>query len=418
MRAKQLFMRTPAITARALTVLAVGLILVVSASAQSQKVIYSLGIAPADGAGPMAGLVFDKAGNLYGTTALGHGHGLDPHGSGTVFKLKRSGGAWTETVLHTFSGADGAVPTASVVLDEQGNLYGTTTQGGAHNAGVVFKLSHSASGWKEQVLYNFTGLNDGSFPYAGVIRDAAGNLYGTTKLGGVHGKGTVFELTHGSSGWTEKVLHSFGFKGKFPYGGLIFDTAGNLYGTTKAGGSANLGVVFKLVRSKNGTWNTNVLYSFLGATTSNMDGKSPCGSLVFDGQGNLYGTTIAGGLFNDGIIFQLTPSSDGSWVERVLHHGGDGFGAGRNFLGSLVIDASGRLYGTSLRGGTYDNGVVFRLTPTATGLWKDRALHAFTGVNDGGTPLAGVVLDAHGNIYGTTYTGGEAGNGTVFEITP
>jgi uncharacterized repeat protein (TIGR03803 family) len=418
MSRKQCFVTTPVLV-RVLAALVLSLILASGALAQSQQVLYSLGAVPGDGAGPMAGLVMDPGGNLYGTTALGLGHGLDRFASGSVFKLVRKpGGGWTENVLHTFSGKDGAVPTGTLLLAEPGTLYGTTTQGGAHNAGVVFKLVRSASGWKEQVLYNFTGLSDGCFPYAGVISDAAGNLYGTTELGGLNRGGTAFELTHGPTGWTEKVLHNFGFTGKTPFGGLIFDAAGNLYGTTKFGGTADNGVVYKLTPGSNGSWTATVLYSFLGVAENGTDGKSPYGSLVFDSQGRLYGTTKIGGLFNGGIIFQLTPSRGAGWTERVLHYGNDRQGGGYKFLGSLVFDTAGRLYGTAAAGGTFNWGVVFRLTPTPNSLWKDAVLYVFSGGNDGGSPMAGVALDAHGNIFGTTYTGGNAGNGTAFEITP
>jgi len=407
---------------RFLALLAISVILASGAWAQTQQVLYSLGVVVDDGAGPAGGLVLDKSGNLYGTTALGRGHGLDPNGSGTVFKLTRkTGGGWAETVLHTFSGKDGAVPTATLMLDSAGNLYGTTNQGGASNAGVVFKLTRGQGGkWAEKVLYSFTGLNDGGFPVAGVISDAAGNLYGTTQLGGVFGKGTVFELTHATSGWAEKVLYSLGQAGKFPLGGLVFDEAGVLYGTAKNGGKTNSGLVFKLVPEQDGTWKEVVLYNFLGSAINNTDGRFPRCTLVFDNRGNLYGTTRGGGLFSGGIVFELTPpaAKRGAWSERVLHYGGDTHGSGHKFLSGVVFDSSGRLYTTSETGGTFNAGVVFRLTPTANGLWKDKPLYTFTGAIDGGSPMAGVVLDKRGNAYGTTYTGGDAGNGTVFEIKP
>ena len=398
---------------RILATLVLSLVSCGGAMAESEQVIYSLGIARVDGACPMSGLVFDQKGNLYGTTSLGHGHGLFPYGSGTVFKLAHTGTGWKETVLYTFTGKDGAVPAASLVFDQQGNLYGTTSRGGTNDAGVVFKVFHNTTGWHERVLYSFTGLTDGGSPFAGVIRDAAGNLYGTTELGGAYGKGTVFQLTHGPAGWTEKVLHSFG-AAKFPFGGLVFDAAGNLYGTTKAGGTARSGTVFQLSPRKNGNWRVAILYSFLGGT----DGRFPYSTLALDARGNLYGTTKAGGLYSGGVVFQLIPASGGAWTERVLQYGAAGNGGGKQFVSDLVFDPAGRLYGTATLGGKFDWGVVYRLTPTATGLWKEHVLHAFTGLNDGGIPLGGIVLDTQGNVFGTTFTGGEAGNGTVFEITP
>lgn len=403
---------------RVLAVLALSLVLSGSAMAQGEQVVYSLGVAPADGACPMAGLVLDQKGNLYGTTALGQGHGLFRYGSGTVFKLTRTGRGWKGTVLYTFTGKDGAVPAAGLVLDQKGNLYGTASRGGTNDAGVVFRIFHNATGWHEQVLYSFTGLADGGSPFAGVIRDAAGNLYGTTKLGGDTNRGTVFELTHGPTGWTEKVLHSFGRAAGFPLGKLVFDTAGNLYGTTRSGGTARSGTVFRLTHGTRGDWKVTILYSFLGNSNGNADGRSPYGGLVFDGQGNLYGTTKRGGPFDGGIIFQLKPSLNGAWTERVLQYGGAGHGGGKRFMTDPVFDTAGRLYGTAAGGGKFGWGVAYRLTPTGAGLWKEHVLHAFTGLSDGGTPMAGVVLDVQGNVFGTTFTGGEAGNGTVFEITP
>ncbi len=401
---------------RILAVLLFGLGLCGGAMAQSEQVVYSLGVVPKDGACPMAGLVFDRKGNLYGTTSLGHGHGLFQYGSGTVFQLTHSARGWKENVLYTFTGKDGAVPAAGLVIDQNGVLYGTTSRGGTNDAGVVFKVFHNSTGWHEQVLYSFTGLTDGGSPFAGVILDAAGNLYGTTELGGDNARGTIYQLTHGPNGWTEKVLHSFGPAARFPFGGLVFDTAGNLYGTTRGGGTATAGTVFRLSPGMPGRWKFAILYNFLGTANGNSDGQFPYGTLILDGQGNLYGTTKGGGAFNGGIVFQLKPAADGTWTERILKYGAAGHGGGKQFMSGLTFDAAGRLYGTASGGGALKWGVVYNLTPTVTGLWQGHVVYTFTGLNDGGTPLGGVVLDAQGNIFGTTFTGGDAGNGTIFEI--
>jgi uncharacterized repeat protein (TIGR03803 family) len=272
----------------------------------------------ADGGGPLAGLVRDVAGNLYGTTQYGGSSTACQDGCGTVFELSSTG---TETVLHSFVGnpTDGWQPLAGLVRDAAGNLYGTTSQGGTGTCqggacffpGVVFKLSPSGT---ETVLYNFKGGADGNFPSAGLIQDPAGNLYGTTTFGGAtsascpNGCGVVFKLSPCGSGF--KVLYSFtgGAEGSEPQAGLVRDGAGNLYGTTVSGGASGVGVVFKLTPT--GTY--KVLHSFTGGA----DGAYPYGGLVQDGAGNLYGTTKSGGLgdceisgrcFGCGVVFKLTP---------------------------------------------------------------------------------------------------------------
>jgi uncharacterized repeat protein (TIGR03803 family) len=256
----------------------------------------------ADGRYPRAGLVFDAAGSLYGTTAFGGAHGY-----GVVFKLApNADGTWTESVLYSFGGladlADGAQPYAGLVFDTAGNLYGTTESGGAYSPyGVVFKLTPNADGtWTESVLHSFNGA-DGLQPEAGLIFDATGNLYGTTLLD------NVFKLAPNSDGtWTESVLYRFQNLefGSEPRAGLVIGAAGRLYGTT-TGGGAGYGVVFKLTPNRDGTWTESVLHFFRGP-----DGAYPQAGLVFDAAGNLYGTTTGGGA-GYGVVFKLTPSSSG-----------------------------------------------------------------------------------------------------------
>jgi uncharacterized repeat protein (TIGR03803 family) len=369
-------------------------------------------------------MVFDAAGNLYGTTTGG-----GSHREGTVFKLApNSHGSWTESVLHSFTGADGSSPYAAVVCDTIGNLYGTTYFGGADGAGTVFKLVPNSDGsWTESVLYSFTGGTDGGRPTAGVTFDAAGNLYGTTPQGGnlsacnLAGCGVVFKLTPNQEGsWTESVLYTFtgGTDGSVPFGTLIFDALGSLYSTTSVGGAGN-GTVFKLHPNSDGSWSESVLYSF----TAGKDGAYPSG-LVFDTSGNLYGTTVIGGGSPNcspnngcGTAFKLHPNSDGSWSETVLHrflrHPAGTPGAG------LILDGAGNLYGSTVFGGPANSGVVFKLTPSPDGSWKYTVLYVFGG-KPAANPGADLVLDKAGNLFGTTSNCGSGFNckGVVFEIAP
>jgi uncharacterized repeat protein (TIGR03803 family) len=345
----------------------------------------------ADGSGPYAGLIEDKSGNLYGTTLFGGANSY-----GTVFKVTPSG---TETVLYSFdstvNGVDGFEPYAGVIEDKSGNLYGTTYLGGAHDGGTVFELAPNGT---EKVLYSFTGGADGLSPFAGLIRKK-GKLYGTTVEGGAHGDGTVFEVTPGGK---EKVLHSFtgGADGAYPEAGVIMDKTGNLYGTTPSGGAGGLGTVFEV--APDGT--ETVLHSFTGSP----DGKGPGAGLIMDKKGQLYGTTVFGGANNQGTVFELAP--DGT--ETVLYSFTGGADGGLPQAG-LIMDKKGSLYGTTEGGGNpaYNGGTVFELAPDGT----ETVLYSFTVGADGGLPTAGLIEKA-GNLYGTTQAGG-AGGGTVFKVT-
>jgi uncharacterized repeat protein (TIGR03803 family) len=227
-----------------------------------------------------------------------------------VFELSpRQGGGWTETLLHNFNnnGRDGVNPQAGLIIDDAGNLYGTTYRGGIYNSGTAFELSpQQGGGWTEKVLHSFGHGSDGITPDANLTIDAAGNLYGTTYNGGIHGRGTVFELTpREGGGWTETVLHSFGngSDGANPYAGLIIDANGNLYGTTLAGGIHTAGTAFELSPRQGGGWTETILHSFGNGT----DGNSPYAGLIFDASGNLYGTTLEGGIHSYGVVFEITP---------------------------------------------------------------------------------------------------------------
>jgi uncharacterized repeat protein (TIGR03803 family) len=376
------------------------------AQAQTFTVLYAF-TGGADGATP-TDLMLDAKGNLYGTTVYG-GSSNFPNGYGVVFKVDRTN---KEPVLYSFTGPpDGANPDrGGVVRDAAGNLYGTTLAGGASGYyGTVFKLDNTG---KESVLYSFTGGADGGEPFAGVVRDAKGNLYGTTTYGGdltcdaPYGCGVVFKV---DTTGTETVLHTFtgsGGDGGNPVAGLVRDAAGNLYGTTRWYGASGDGTVFNVDR----TGKETVLYSFTGG-----DGSTPYAGLVRDAAGNLYGTTLDGGGSGYGTVFKL----DKSGKETVLHSFAGPPADGAYPFAGLVRDAKGNLYGTTGSGGPFDWGTVFKLDKTG----KESVLHSFTGAADGGSPWSGLVRDARGNLYGTTSQGGStgcegSGCGVVFKLTP
>jgi len=383
---------------------------------------------------PSSALVFDSAGNLYGTVGQGGGGGRScgGYGCGAVFQLSPgANGIWTERVISTFDGKNGQDPAASLVLDAAGNLYGTTNLGGNQacpfGCGTVFKLAPGAGGkWTRTLLHAFDGT-DGYQTYAPLIFDSAGNLYGTTLGGGAYGGGTVFELTPGANGqWTESVLHSFNRQsgdGFNPYSGVIFDSAGNLYSTTANGGAYNRGTVFELTPGSNGQWTETLLYSF---GSSRKDGSVPFAGLVFDDAGNLYGTGFNGGTHGYGAVFKMTPGANGQWAEKLLYSFGSSKPDAELPMANLIFDSAGNLYGTTLAGGvhnlskcwSYGCGTVFKLFPEVDGNWTEQVLHSFGRRNDGYSTEVGVVLDTNGNLYGTTPDGGTWGVGTVYEITP
>jgi uncharacterized repeat protein (TIGR03803 family) len=368
------------------------------APAQTFNVIYSF-TGGADGGNPLAGFIIGPQGELYGTTSVG-----GKHGAGTVFKISQSG---AEQVLYSFTGgADGANPNSSLIFDAAGNLYGTTYSGGSAGAGAVFKVTQAGA---ESVLYSFSGGTDGSNPQSKLTSDAAGNLYGTTYYGGAYAGGTVFELT----GSTEKVLHSFGngTDGKNPTAGITLTKKGVVFGTTSAGGTSGYGTVFRLEDLESG-WNETILHSFAMLT----DGATPYAGLVFDSSDNLYGTTTDGGSGGDGggTVFELS-NADRTWTFKTLDVlAGSGIsGTYRNVL----LDASGNIYATTHCDGTYSSGTVYKLTPSGTS-WNYSPLYVFTGQDDGFYSFSNLVFDAQGNLYGTTKNGGSGGYGVVFKITP
>ncbi len=341
-----------------------------------------------DAEGPYAGLIEDPAGNLYGTTTSGG------TGYGTVYEVGTSG---TETVLHEFSGSDGELPFATVLRDKAGNLYGTTQLGGSSGLGTIFKLSKG----KLTVLHNFSGASgDGCFPYGGVIMDAKGSLYGTTSLcGGGYGmvwkltKKRKFSMVHGFTGGSSD--------GAGPsLGNLLMDKKGNIYGVTLEGGAANSGTVYQLSASGKLT----LLHSFAGGT---KDGCFPYGTVSMDKAGSLYGTTDVCGSAGNGIVWKVSKGK-----EEVLHNFAGGSSDGSNPYAGVVLDSHGNLYGTTSVGGASGDGVVYELSAGGT----LSLLHVFSGP-DGNLPYGALLRDAKGDLYGTADAGGSTGNGTVWELT-
>lgn len=328
-----------------------------------------------------------------------------------------SASAATGTVLHTFTGGtDGANPQGALISDAAGNLYGTTTHGGGsgEGSGTVYQLTPSGSGWTETVIHRFVRA-EGANPEAPLAIDGSGNLYGTAFSGGAHGQGTVFELSpDGAGSWTYQVIYSFTglLDGAHPADGVIFDGDGNLYGTASGGGAYGGGVVFELSPDGSGGWTYTVLHQF-----NNVDGRFPGarGTLTFDGSGNLYGVTGGGGLVNAGVVYELSPDGSGGWTHTVLHSftGSDG----ADPLGTLLLDASGNIYGTTSAGGAFANGTVYKLTRSGS-TWTHTVIYDFPGGANGRFPFAGVISDPAGNLYGTTAGGVQGAGGVVYKLSP
>jgi hypothetical protein len=426
-----------------------------SAFAQwKEKVIYSFQ-GGTDGAVPAGGMVFDKSGNLYGATEDGGANGCNSPGPcGTVFELSppaKPGGTWTEKVLYVFKGqayGDGATPEGSVIIDNAGNLYGTTGYGGTGSCallggpvgcGTVYELSPPAQAgdpWTEKVLYSLQGGNDGYVATGNLVFDRAGNLYGATLFGGGQGTtcdslyggncGTVFELsppkTEGSP-WTEVVLHSFsgGTDGAVPNGGLVVGPDNGIYGTTFYGGNASCaglegtgcGTVFRLARAKEaGAWSESLIHVF----TDGVDGSWPDAGLTIDPTGYLYGTSIS-------TVFRLAPPSKNAhaWEETILYEfGNEAWGP----EGPLLLGKADKLYGTTYSSQQF-SGTVFELQPDVAdgGPWSFDLLYGFSPGGDGGQPVGSLTFHT-GQLYGTTQKGGTgtacgfAGCGAVFEVFP
>jgi uncharacterized repeat protein (TIGR03803 family) len=432
------------------TMFALTALITSSAQAQTYEVLWTF-TGGGDGAFPYAGLTWDRAGNLYGTTQYRGGNGCYlGEGCGTVFRLKHAGSGltmsesypdypdlrdrnrsfdgpaaygWVLNPLYNFQGdTDGGNPMARVIFGPDGSLYGTTQNGGnpacSFGCGTVFNLKPPPTAcktalcpWTETVLYRFSG-SDGANPQNGALLIApSGIIYGTTLTGGAYKHGVVFSLTPSQGAWTYSVIYSFtgGTDGAGPYSGVISDNAGNLYGTTCGGGYSYSGAVYELLPSGSG-WNEKVLYSFTG---SQQDGYAVCpvGGLIFDGSGNLYGTTGTNPYYiTGGDVFELTPSN-GSWTIAhvvVINGGPDGAGP----VDSLVMDAAGNLYGTMVSTGNPPTGAIFEVstdwTMTYLYRWSQGGAEAY------GSPI----FDANGNLYGTNFFAGQNNDGVVWKITP
>ena len=427
--------RTPT-SRRVLTIaaaaMALALVLPAGASAYTLKTLHSYCYTPnfpncVDGDRPVAGLLRDGSGNLYGTTSNG-----GKYGGGLVFKLVPGGGKYSEYALHAFCAkancTDGRVPESDLIMDVDGNLYGTAASGGKYNRGVVFRLTHRESGWGFAVLHNFcaNGCTNGFEPGAGLtyegqasgaLYDGASPLYGTAWGGGQYDNGTAYQLTHNGSLWKHIVIHNF--KTSNSPDALVMDPTGNLFGTTPFGGRYGGGLMYELA---SGTWKQTVLHEFCG-TLHCADGKEPHGRLALDAAGNLFGTTYEQGSGSNcavsdgcGVVFERT--ADGRY--RVLHdfcsraNCADGSGP----LAGLIVHGS-TLFGTTNWGGDAVNsvGTVFKLAIDSR---TESVLYSFCNANcdDGEHPQAPVIMDKSGNLFGTTSFYGAREGGTVFELKP
>jgi uncharacterized repeat protein (TIGR03803 family) len=369
--------------------------------AQTLNLIYNF-TGGSDGGVPLAGLVLDASGNLYGTASAG-----GDYGAGAVFKVSTSG---QQQVLHSFAGGtDGSNPQSILIMDSSGDLYGATYAGGTHGYGTVFEVT--AAG-QEKVLYSFAGGTDGANPIGGLAMNAAGELYGTTFYGGAYSGGTVFAV---SKSGHEKVLYSFGqgADGANPVAGVTLGPKGALYGTTSAGGAAGDGTVFELTASQP-EWKETILYSF----QLQNDGGAPYAGVIFDKSGHLYGAATTGGQGGDnggGTVFELTHSSSG-WNFAVISQL-----AGWGFSGTfrdLMLDASGNIWATTHCDGDYSMGTIYEITPSGS-TWSFTQLYEFpSGGSMGYYVFSNLVADSQGNLYGTASAGGAYGSGVVFQIVP
>jgi uncharacterized repeat protein (TIGR03803 family) len=407
-----------------------------SAAAQTESVLISFTASDPIGAGPYGGVIKDSVGNLYGTTEGGGANGL-----GTVYQLAPpavAGGAWTLNVLYNFTGsADGGVPLSTLVFDSAGNLYGTAYRDGSptFKGGVVFELSPpavSGGAWTYTVLYTFgnSGSSDGANPWGNLIFDSAGNLYGVTFGGGSGSKtfcgtvgcGIAYELSPPSvagGAWTENVVYNFAPTGSpdgFTPNGVLFGAGGVLYGTASQGGLHGVGTFFRLTppSGSGGPWTERNLYHF-GGSASDAAGPNV---LTAGAGGVLFGTSEHGGSTGAGTVFELKHSSSGGWTESVLYSflaGSDG----ETPVGGVTLGGAGNLFGTTLAGGNKSQGTVFRLKPPAVsgGAWTKTILHNFTNSPDGSGPFANLLL-SNGTLFGTTETGGPSLAGVVFSVVP
>ena len=387
-----------------------------AAPAQTFSVLHNF-TAGSDGADPWGGLTIDAAGNLYGTASYGGNSTNCEGGCGTVFKLSQRNSNWTFSPLYSFSKSDGAYPEGRLIFGHDGKLYGTTGQGGMPNngqcetdgCGIIFAMQPPATFcpsvtcyWTERVLYEFTGGNsDGSRPTGDTAFDSSGNLFGTA----YEISGTVWELSPAGGGWNFTAIHNFSeLDALNPYGGVVLDSAGNIYGETEFGGSLNKGATYELQYP---SWTETNLHNFNGT-----DGDRPLGGMVLDANGNLYSTTNRGGANGGGGQVYTLTNSGGNWTLTDIAS----FAGFSGPWGNILMDHAGNIYGTTVQDGAYSFGSVFKLMPSGGG-YTLTTLHDFNG-QDGAYPHGAIVMDASGNLYGTATAGGPHNQGVAWEITP
>lgn len=391
-----------------------------AAQAQTYHVIHNF-TGGEDGAYPATGLTIDGSGNIYGT-AFGGG----AQGFGTIFNLDNDGGGWFLTPIYAFpEGDEGAGPSGTLVIGPNGALYGSTAAGGGgpclsengyRGCGTIYSLQPPATApatvifnWLATTLYRFSQTN-GAYPQGPLTFDSSGNIYGTAVNGGNAGWGLIYELVPNGSGWTQNVLYQAqgDGDGAYPFGGVVFDQSGNLYGVFSQNGPNNNGAVYELSPSGSG-WQESTVHSF---TFNGDDGSTPQGGLIVDTSGNLYGSTVHD-INGGGTIFEM--QSGGGWSYDFIYGLTGGIELGP--YDKLAMDAAGNLYGTTYGDGLYGYGSVFKLTRSQNG-WTYSSLHDFTGGTDGSNPICRLVIDSSGNLYGTAGGGGPYGKGLVFQITP
>lgn len=402
----------------------------VIASAQTESILYAFASAP-DVSRSESALVADAAGNFYGAAVTGGTSGM-----GGVFKLTRPGspgGAWSESVIYSFQGkTDGAFPSGGLAIDKAGNLYGTAAMGDPIcSCGTVYKLkppTNAGGAWSFRTMHNFTGETDGFAPQTGVVLDSKGAVYGATTAGGALGYGVAYKVASVGSGFTQTILKTFdGLVGGFS-GPLIFHSAGNLYGVSGSGGASRNGSVFQLSPPANvsGEWTETILGTFAPGTSS---GYFPRGTLILDAKGQLYGTntyggTLKGGATGFGTVFRLSPPTvaGGGWSLNILYTFTGGTDGAGPFAGLVLDQSNGVFSGTTSAGGLSPGcGVVFSLTPplVSGGAWTQSVLHSFVNAPDGCYVYSDLTFDSSGNLFGTTgYGGGQSEGGIVFQVTP
>lgn len=369
-----------------------------------------------DGKNPYAGVTLTRSGVLYGTASNGGANSV-----GTVFKLSHVNAGWVISPLYEFTGGNTALPLGGIAIGPDSALYGTTFGDGAGTFGTAYELTPPPSicsaircYWNAQILHTFMGVSDGSGPQTeNLVFDSAGNIYGTTAGGGMYDSGVTFELTRSGQGYMASILHNFGNEtdGRSPLAGIVFDTMGNMYGTTNRGGTGSpqdchsCGTVYQLMPSSNG-WTENILVNFDGT-----NGNDPYGNLIVDPAQNLYGTAAQGGQNGGGVVFKLTNLAGGFTYSVLYSFSSCGS------RGGLAMDTAGNFFGVCYSGGANQDGWVFELT-NCEQTCSVVDLHDFSG-SDGMSPYGGPVLDGSGNLYGTTFAGGTGcagGCGVVWEI--